>query len=472
MLAESVVGAEQVLAVERHGVEPIGAAERHGRPRSVFTLWYSANVEFATLVTGVLATAAFGLGFGQAVVAIVLGNVVGSLFLGWLSARGPRLGVPQMVQSRRAFGFYGNGAPALLTFVAGFSWFAVNTVLGVFALEYLLKVGFGAGLAIMAVLQVLIAVYGHDLIHALERYLALVLTAVFVAVSVYAFPHAHTGLGFQPKVAGPLGHSGAFVLTAAVAFSYVLGWVPYSSDYTRYLPADTKPVRVFHAAFWSMLVSGVWLEVLGAAIGTVKFVGSPTDLVTSFLPHALGIVAMVGVIVGTVTANVLNIYSGALSGLVLGVRMPRWVAAVVVGVLGTGLSWVAGRHDFYAHYEVFLFLLSYWIAPWLAVMLVDGALRSRRGQQAAAETAQLYRRRPVVGLGFLAWLLAIAASVPFMNQPNQGGSIGFVGPFASGHPTFGDLTYAVSFVLAGALYLGLDRLARWRRVPASAAALG
>lgn len=450
---ESAPSGEQALAVERHGVEPIGAEERHGRPRSVFTLWWSANVEFATLVTGVLATAAFGLGFGQAVAAIVLGNVVGALLLGWLSARGPALGVPQLVQSRRAFGFYGNGLPALLTFVAGFSWFAVNTVLGVFALEYLLKIGFGGALAIMVVLQIVIAVYGHDLIHVVERYTALALTAVFAAVSVYAFAHAHTAAGFSAKTAGPLGETGAFILTAAIALSYVLGWVPYSSDYTRYLPAATPHRQVFGAAFWAMLLSGVWLEVLGAAIGTLKFVGTPTDLVTSFLPHTLGLVAMLGVILGTVTANVLNIYSGALSGLVLGVRLPRWAATLIVSALGTVLSWVAGRHDFYAHYEVFLFLLSYWIAPWCAVMLVDAI--AHRGDHS---TGALYRRRPALGLGFAAWLVAIAASVPFMNQPSQGGSIGFVGPFAASHPTYGDLTYAVSFVLAAAVYAGLGQL--------------
>lgn len=442
----------QNWTVERKGLERVPAAERHGRPNSVFTLWFAANVEFATLVTGVLATAAFGLGFAQALLAIVIGNVLGAVFLGVLSAYGPTLGVPQLVQSRRAFGYYGNMLPGALTFIAGFSWFAVNTVLGVFALEYLVKLSFALSLAIMAFLQILIAVYGHDLIHTIEKGLVLVLTVIFAVVSFYAFAHGHLGTGFSAKTAGPLGFSGAFIFTVSVTFSYVLGWIPYSSDYTRYLPEKTSSRRVFLAAASSMLISGIWLEALGAALGTVTFLSNPTGLVTGLLPHVFGIVAMIGVVLGTVTANVLNIYSGALSGLVVGVPMPRWLAAIIVGGAGTAVAWFAGQHNYWEHYENFLLLLGYWVAPWAAVLVVDHLLNRGRGP----DTAILYRRSHVLGWGFLAWTLAIAASVPFMNQTE------YVGAFASGHPRLGDITYYVGFVVALVLAVGLGTWSRSR----------
>ena len=43
-----------------------------------------------------------------AIAGIVIGNVFGFGLLGVLSTFGPRYGVPQMVASRLAFGWYGN----------------------------------------------------------------------------------------------------------------------------------------------------------------------------------------------------------------------------------------------------------------------------------------------------------------------------------------------------------------------------
>jgi hypothetical protein len=77
----------KVVAVEPGGNEPIPAAERHGRPGQLFWTWTSPNLEFATIFVGVLAVAAFGLTFWQAVAAIVLGNGLAALAHGVVSAR-------------------------------------------------------------------------------------------------------------------------------------------------------------------------------------------------------------------------------------------------------------------------------------------------------------------------------------------------------------------------------------------------
>lgn len=129
----------------------------------------------------------------------------------------------------------------------------------------------------------------------------------------------------------------------------------------------------------------------------------------------------------------------------LDIPLRRWMAAVVVALLGTAVSWVAGRHDFYAHYETFLFLLGYRVGPWLGIVAVD--LLTHRDA-----AARFYQRSHRFGLGFPVWLVAVAASVPFMNQSGSGGSVHFVGAFARTHPQFGDITYFVGFLVAAALY--------------------
>src|SRR4051812_13560352 len=129
---------EAIAAIEPGGAEFIPLRERHGRPTRLFWTWMSPNFEFATVFVGVLAVAAFGLSFWQAVGSIVLGTVAGAATQGILSAPGPALGVPQMVQSRLSFGYWGNALPAgLNTLTAGVGWFAVNSVSGALALNSL-----------------------------------------------------------------------------------------------------------------------------------------------------------------------------------------------------------------------------------------------------------------------------------------------------------------------------------------------
>jgi len=461
--ASTPVGADaQLLTVETRGIEPVPDAERTGHPRSLFTIWMGANCQFATLTTGVLATAVFGLSFWQAVGAIALGTSLGALLLAAFSLGGPRFGLPQMVQSRRAFGFFGNFAPAGLNFAVALSYFAVNTILGVFALQVLFGLSFALGLVVLIVVQVPIAIVGHHLIHVVERWLSLLLILMFAALSIYGFGKGHTTVGFNAKAADAVGgFSGAFILMVSVSFSYAIGWVGYASDYSRYLPRATAPRRVTTPVFLAMLIAGVWVESLGAGFGASGVLDQPAQLVHGLVPHTLGQITMIGVVLGTITANVITIYSSALSGLVLDVPLKRWMAALVVGGVGTVLAWFAFQNDFYHRYESFLFLVGYWITPWIAIVGIDLFVAQRRRSTDAPALEEFFDRRRIVCRGFFVWLIAIAVSVPFWNQASV-----YQGPFATGNPGFGDITYYVSFAVAAILY-ALVRLPRKRRTARS-----
>src|ERR1044071_3369549 len=97
-----------IVAVDPGGNEFIAEADRHGRPSQLVWTWASPNLEFATIFLGVLAVSYFGMTFWQAAAGIVVGPCLGALAHGFLSARGPRLGVPEMVVGRLSFGYKGN----------------------------------------------------------------------------------------------------------------------------------------------------------------------------------------------------------------------------------------------------------------------------------------------------------------------------------------------------------------------------
>lgn len=120
---------DRTFEVEHRSIDHIPDAERHGSPRGLFAVWFGANMQFTTVVTGALGIA-LGLSQPWVLMAIVAGNLVGAIFMALHSAQGPRLGIPQMIQSRAQFGFYGAILPILLVIVMYVGFFASSSVLG------------------------------------------------------------------------------------------------------------------------------------------------------------------------------------------------------------------------------------------------------------------------------------------------------------------------------------------------------
>src|SRR6267378_7547896 len=197
---------ERVATVEPGGVEYIALKERHGKPIDLFWTWLSPNLEFATVFVGVLGVAVFGLSFWQTALAIVLGSALGSLTHFILSSWGPKFGVPMMVESRGAFGFFGNILPAALNgLTASFGWFIVNSVSGAFALQALIPALNNASwlaFLVILVVQVLIATLGHNLIHVFERWALPVLGIVFIVACFFIFTRGNYGYTPQQPVPG------------------------------------------------------------------------------------------------------------------------------------------------------------------------------------------------------------------------------------------------------------------------------
>ena len=458
VLRDGVYG-DRVVAVEPGGAEFIPLAERHGRPRQLFWTWCSPNLEFATIFVGVLAVSAFSLGFWGAVLGVVVGTALGSVTHGLLSSRGPAAGVPMMVLSRLGFGFLGNALPAgINAIVGGIGWFAVNSVSGALALATLTGMPAWLGLLIVAAMQIAVALLGHNLIHGFERVVLPVLAVVFAITSVVIL--AEVDPSYVPTGGQPAGSVAGFLLTVGATFGYAVGWNPYATDYTRYLPPDSSRKAVAWAAGLGVFVPCVILESVGAASATLASDpnASPTAAFTGHLPGWLAALTLLCIAVGAVAANAINIYSGSMSFVALGIRLPltlrRALTVGVFGVLGFLVA-LTGLADAGEEYEGFLLIISYWIAPWLAVVFVDWYLR--RGQDARSLEHLLFDTSYRNVAGPVAMLAGIVVSIVLFS--NQTAFTGFV---AQAVPQIGDIGFEVGFVVAGAAYWLMRRSAPTR----------
>jgi NCS1 family nucleobase:cation symporter-1 len=442
-------------AIETNDVAPIPAGERHGKPWHLFTVWSSPNLEFATVFVGALGIG-FGLNVLQAILAVLVGNALAGITHGIFSTWGPSAGLPQMVLGRNAFGKIGNLLPSgLSTLVAGIGWFAVNTVSGTLALSALLGCDAVLALLIVIVAQVGIAFVGHNLIQVWERYTSYFLALVWLFVAYVVFTHDGA---FTPSPAISGFSLAAFTLTAGAAYGYTAGWTPFASDYTRYLPADSNKVRLGLAAGLGNFLSTTILMSLGAvafnlietAVGPdnggqfVVFGDNPTKVFTDALANdTLAKVTLLAIAIGSISANVLNVYSGAMSFLAMGVKLGfktrRAIMVTIAGVLG-GITAYFGvaNHDVGHQLENFLLVVSYWVAPWIAIVLLERLLSDGKD----AGTRALAPKNTYAGV--ISFVVAAGVAIYFFS--NQ---VWYKGPLAA---DYGDIAAVVGFVLAGALY--------------------
>ena len=107
--------------VENRHIDHIPAGARHGKPWHQFAFWFGSNVNVFNVVVGAVIVS-IGLTFWPALIAIAVGTLIGALLIALHATQGPRLGVPQTIQSRGQFGFYGAAFmfPAVLLINVGY----------------------------------------------------------------------------------------------------------------------------------------------------------------------------------------------------------------------------------------------------------------------------------------------------------------------------------------------------------------
>jgi NCS1 nucleoside transporter family len=459
---------ERVATVEPGGVEYIPLRERHGKPIHLFWTWLSPNLEFATIFVGIIAITLFGLNMWETATAILIGSALGSLTHAVLSSWGPKFGVPMMVESRGAFGFLGNVLPAGLNTITGaFGWFIVNSVSGSFALLALVGLPiswFWLGFLVIVVAQVIVATLGHNLIHVFERWALPLLGVIFGLACIYIFINGHYDVGYNSKAPLASGELGGWLLAFTAAFGYAAGWNPYAADYTRYQPPTTDRFMVGLWAGLGVFISCVVLEMAGAVLATVAGTkwgpnDIPTQQLQKAMPNLIYYLTLLCIAIGAVAANAINIYSGTMSLVSLGIRemgmtlrQRRAVIAVVVGVIGYFGGLYLEQHNYQENYTNFLLLISYWIAPWLAVVFIDYWLR--RGDY--GDESVFYNTGHQRWQGFVAMAVGLIVSIGLFSN-----NAIYLGPIPKANAQVGDITFIVGFVVSGVLYyvfnLGLRR---------------
>jgi NCS1 family nucleobase:cation symporter-1 len=146
------------MAIETHGIAPVPEDNRYGTPWRLFTVWFAPQMNITGVFTGSLAIV-FGLGFWLGLLAMVIGTVLGSLPVAYLSTWGPRTGTGQLPASRMAFGAT-VVLPAIVQWLSSIAWDGLVGLFGGEALSVLLHVPFWVGVLIVLALQGIVGIFG------------------------------------------------------------------------------------------------------------------------------------------------------------------------------------------------------------------------------------------------------------------------------------------------------------------------
>lgn len=409
------------FVVERRSIEFIPPSERHGSVFSLFTLWFAANMQITTVVTGALAVI-IGLPLLWALVAVVVGNLLGGIVMALHSAQGPRMGMPQMIQSRAQFGFYGALLPLVLVIVMYVGFFASSGVLGGQALSAWTGLPVTPSIIIVSIVCTILAVFGYDLIHRYEGIVSILFLVGFLYLTIRLL--MNNGLG---KAASGASFSlGTFLLVISVVATWQITYGPYVADYSRYLPYDTSIGATFWWTYGGSVISSIWMMAFGCLAVSVAATSFNTDSVSFVVQQAgsgLSGVMFFLIILGIIAANVLNLYGIFLT---MTTAIAGWKSfrsnvrsrlgfVLVAAILGTAVA-VLGQGNFIANYTNFLLFLLYLIIPWSAINLVDFYLLRHEQYAITAifEPDGIYKR--VNWRALVAYGVAILLEIPFMSS--------------------------------------------------------
>jgi nucleobase:cation symporter-1, NCS1 family len=441
--------------VETHHIDMIPAAARHGKPWQQFFFWAGANTNVFNIVLGGVVVFFVGT-FWWSLIAIFVGSLLGGLLVALHATQGPRLGVPQTIQGRAQFGFYGASFLFPCVLVLNIGFIAAQLVIQAQSLQAVVgSVSMPDWILILAVPAVIIGIFGYRWIHRAMQATTIVvgvtLVIMFIQALLYKSLPAAESISHRPT-------AGNFVAGVALLVIDLLSFGPFVSDYTRYLPADTNPRRLF----WAIYGGNVIAATVACAVGAYLTALLPKLTALGPIPAIAkisGTWALVVMAVSLIGSDTFNGYTGAFQVLAFAnmwrqfkqasaiLRIVPFICVMVAGVLVAFL----GYKQFVTNLSDFLDVLLVVFIPWSAVNLTDYFVVRHGEYSVASFFVADGRYGKWAWRGLVAYVIGLVVELPFVSQTY------WIGWFVKDLGN-ADISWLVGFIVASVVYLVIVRI--------------
>lgn len=385
----------EAFRVEQRGIDFVGHHERWARPRDIASLWAGVSVNVQYFVYGAILPV-FGLPLWTAIAVILIGNL-SYLLLAVASLQGPVAGTTTFTISRASFGVRGSRVMSFSNWITQLGFETEGLLLIVGAVVTLCTMGgvhvtTSLKIAIIVsatVLMVILPLFGHATMVRVLRWLIAPFVVAYAALTFFISGHIST--------AAIDGRANDWqTLSLALAFSFTLAglsWTENGNDYTRYLPANAKKSSVVGWLFAATAVPQVLTMLVGfftvaafpvnsdwlSANPFNAFLSAHHETAQDVVPAWFVVAFLVMAVTQLFAINSLDLYSSGVSLQAMGLRLRRYQAVVLDGVIaGTLTTWVTFASTFADFMRTFVGVVIIWITPWLAIYLTDWLVRRQR----------------------------------------------------------------------------------------------
>ena len=383
-------------------LQPVAPGDRVFGFSQHMSLWFSLGVGLLVMQVGAYLVPAVGP--RDALLAIVLGSVIGAGLLAWTAKLGCDSGLTSAGLMHHAYGSLFAKLPIILNIVQLVGWTTFELVIMRDGTAAIAKQSFGLDLSSFAGIVATTAIWGAVLCALIA---ASMLTTVRKLIGKFALPLVVLSLiwltwqfGGQIAAKGfgtfwnKPGEGGMGLLSAMdLVIAMPVSWLPLIADYARHGKNGKSALR---GTWIGYALANIWCYALGVMIITVATPG--TDLVTALLLAQGGLIALGFILFDEIDNAYGDVYSGAVNSHSLFAQWSIRQWGIAVAVLCTVLALFLPMHSI----EPFLLMLSSVFVPLYGVILGRLALRTWQVQ----DTATLAGRKVDVSAAAL-WIAGI-----------------------------------------------------------------
>ena len=324
-------------------------------------IWFGVAVSVSEIEAGIEIGAEAAP--GSLWLPLVLGHVIGGIFLFFVGLIGARIRLNAMETTASVYGSYGSKFFASLNLFQLVAWIAVLNAQGATVLAGLhLPISFPLTCVVLAVLIALWVFVGLRRFAKITTVVMAILTVLLVALTVKLFGVGSSLANVSASgVNSVAGHSLGFWSIFEISMALPLSWLPVISDYTKDVE---KPVRATAVSAIAYTIASFWMYFIGLEIASA---GVGNDIAQAILLAGLGIPGIIIVVLSTVTTNFLAANSAGESAKAIVHKLNPKITGVVVSAISAVLA-ISGIMD---HYISFLYLIASVFAPMAAVLLVS-----------------------------------------------------------------------------------------------------
>lgn len=317
-------------------------------------IWFGAAVSIAEIITG---TYLAPLGIKAGIAAILIGHLIGCTFLFFAGYIGAKSNRSAMETTKFSFGKLGAKFFALLNVIQLVGWTSIMIYDGSLSVEQIVSCGRWIWVLVIGILIALWIITG---ITGIEKFNATIIAALF-ALTLVLCKVVFFSKGAAVELAEESAEALSFGAAVELSCAMPLSWLPLISDYTK----DSK--KPFLVTFLSALVYGVvssWMYFIG--MGAAIFTGE-YDVASIMVKAGLGTIALVIIILSTVTTTFLDAFSSGVSLKTIFPKATEKYTSVAVTAAGTVLAIIFPMDNI----TDFLYLIGSVFAPMIAIQLAD-----------------------------------------------------------------------------------------------------